>query len=88
MNKNAVTWNHVGEVVQLQNKLNGTIAGIKALLEEFDRIKKDIIDNPTLKANLKEALAIHPTITIESIVADYQKIKALQQLMIDEGLLE
>ena len=80
---NSVAWKNFEEIKQIFNRVAWLINEAKIVAQEFERIKKEVLDDPESRAELKKILDQHPNWGVEYLVEQYQRYKSLYDYLIE-----
>ena len=69
---------HFREITGIIDRINAIIKQITRDIDRLRVMKEEILDNAELKAELKKIVDVWPGITMESIIADYQRFQSLR----------
>jgi hypothetical protein len=75
---NTINWEHFKQITGRIDRIKANIKQLGINIDELKAKKEAIIDDPVLKAALKEIIDVYPGATMTSIVADYNKFIALK----------
>lgn len=78
-------WNDFKAIVDIINKTKHDIERIGNDFKRLKELKDEVLDDPTRKAEAKKVADVNPDFSIAGIMADYTKIKALNDHLISEG---
>ena len=73
-----INWIHFKQITGRIDRIKANIKQLGINIDELKAKKEAIIDDPILKAALKEIIDVYPDATMTSIIADYNKFIALK----------
>ncbi len=85
---NKTGWNDFKVIVEIINKTKHDIERIGNDFKRLKTLKDEILDDPDRKTEAKKVADIHPDFSIAGLTADYEKIKALNDHLIEKGFYE
>ena len=75
---NEVAWQHFKEITGIIKRLKDNIRQIVSDIDRLRVMKEEVLDNAELRAELKKIVDVSHDTTMESLVADYQRFRALR----------
>ena len=87
MAANKQGWDDFDDIINHISGIKDVIRNIHSQLETLKRLKEDIMDDTTRKAELKKIIDQHPDFTIQSLGADFTKLIALHTWLEENGYL-
>lgn len=75
---NETAWTHFQGIRGIINRLNNNIKQIARDIDALKVIKEEVLDNAELRAELKKIVDVAHDMTMESLIADYQRFQSLR----------
>lgn len=80
---NETAWIHFREFLGIISRLNNNISQIAKDIDKLKSMKETILDNAEFKAELKKIIDVYPDTSMETLVDDYTKFKALKDWLVE-----
>jgi len=80
---NSTAWTHFKEITGIINRIGDNISQIARDIDRLKLMKEAILDNAEFKAELKKIIDVYPDATMESLIADYQRVQALRDWLVE-----
>lgn len=75
---NIINWEHFKQITGRIDRIKASIKQLGIDIDKLKAKKEAILDDPILKAALKEIIDVYPGATMTSLVADYNQFIALR----------
>lgn len=84
---NETAWEHFNEFLKLIKRVNNIWTEIEKCSDDFERLKKDVLEDTNGVAELQKIIDVHPSLTVPKLIKEYNRFKALIDYLKNNGYI-